>query len=36
MMHTDLDVYKSSMLLVKTVYTITKEFPKDELWGLIS
>lgn len=36
MMHTDLEVYKASMLLVKQVYELTKEFPKDELWGLTS
>lgn len=36
MMHTDLDVYKSSLLLVKTIYDLTKVFPKDEVWGLVS
>ncbi|MDD2228523.1 MAG: four helix bundle protein [Candidatus Cloacimonetes bacterium] len=36
MMHTELEVYKSSMLLVKEIYAITSEFPKDELWGLTS
>ncbi len=33
MMHTDLEVYKSSLLLVKEIYNITKEFPADEKWG---
>ena len=36
MMHTDLEVYKSSLLLVKEIYNITKDFPADEKWGLIS
>jgi len=36
MMHTDLEVYKSSMQLVCKVYKLTKDFPRDELWGLTS
>ncbi|MDD4309136.1 MAG: four helix bundle protein [Candidatus Cloacimonetes bacterium] len=36
MMHTDLEVYKASMLLVKNVYELSKEFPRDEIWGLTS
>ncbi len=36
MMHTELDVYKTSMLLVKEIYDLTSSFPKDEVWGLIS
>jgi len=36
MMHTDLEVYKSSMLLVKEIYHLTRDFPKDEMWGLVS
>jgi len=34
--HKDLDVWKVSLLLVKDVYTITKEFPVDERFNLIS
>lgn len=36
MMHTELEVYKSSMKLVKEIYAICKDFPRDELWGLTS
>lgn len=36
MMHTDLEVYKSSMLLVKEIYNLTMSFPRDEIWGLVS
>lgn len=36
MMHTDLEVYKSSMLLVKEIYGLTTNFPRDEIWGLVS
>ena len=32
----DLVVWQKSMELVTTVYTITKEFPKEELYALIS
>ena len=36
MMHTDTEVYKTSMQLVKAIYDLTCEFPSDEKWGLIS
>ncbi|PKN75451.1 MAG: four helix bundle protein [Candidatus Cloacimonetes bacterium HGW-Cloacimonetes-2] len=36
MMHTDLKVYQESILLVKDIYNLTKDFPKDEQWGLVS
>jgi len=36
MMHYDLDAYKSSMNLVKSIYQLTSSFPRDELWGLTS
>ncbi|GAG90469.1 unnamed protein product, partial [marine sediment metagenome] len=32
----DLVVWQKSMELVTTVYTITKEFPKEELYALTS
>ncbi|MEI9934066.1 MAG: four helix bundle protein [Ferruginibacter sp.] len=32
----ELDVWKSSMLLVKEVYQLTKKFPKEELYALTS
>ncbi len=32
----DLDVWKKSICLVKNIYLITKEFPKDEIYGLVS
>jgi len=31
-----LDVWKTSMILVKEVYNVTKNFPKEELYGLTS
>ncbi len=34
--HKDLDVYKKSMDLVEEIYSVTKEFPKAEKFGLIS
>ncbi len=34
--HKDLDVYKKSIELVKSVYAITGTFPKDELFGISS
>ena len=34
--HMDLDVWKQSMNLVVDIYAMTKNFPKDELYGLIS
>ena len=36
MMHRDMEVYKHSMLLVKDVYVLTKSFPKEEIYGLVS
>lgn len=36
MIHTDLEVYKASMLLVKHVYEISKSFPREEVYGLTS
>lgn len=32
----DLEVWKRSRALVKTIYELTKHFPKDELFGLTS
>jgi four helix bundle protein len=32
----ELDIWIKSRLLVKNVYLITKDFPKDELYGLVS
>ncbi|WP_341850012.1 four helix bundle protein [Kaistella rhinocerotis] len=32
--HKDLDVWKSSVELVTTVYLVTSEFPKEEIFGL--
>ncbi|WP_298766685.1 four helix bundle protein [uncultured Polaribacter sp.] len=34
MNYTDLDVWKYSRRLVKTVYLLTKSFPKEEIYGL--
>ena len=34
MNYTDLEVWKHSRELVKSVYIVTKSFPKDELYGL--
>lgn len=34
MNYTDLEVWKFSRELVKSVYILTKSFPKDELYGL--
>ena len=34
--HKDLDVWKKSMELVEMIYTWTKEFPQEELYGLSS
>lgn len=35
-MHKDMEVYKSSMLLVKYIYDLCSTFPKEEVYGLIS
>ena len=32
--HKDLEVWKNSINLVKEIYELTKEFPKEELYGL--
>ena len=34
--HKDLDVWKESMTLAKSIYSITAKFPKGELYGLTS
>lgn len=34
--HQDLLVWQKSMRLVETIYVITKDFPKEELYGLTS
>lgn len=34
--HKDLDVWKESMKLVMEVYKLTKIFPKDEIYTLVS
>jgi four helix bundle protein len=34
--HKDLDVWKKSVELVTEIYLVTKNFPKEELFGIIS
>ena len=34
--HKNLDAYKEALLLVNAIYDLTKIFPKDELYTLIS
>jgi four helix bundle protein len=34
--HKDLNVWKESMTLAKEVYRLTKNFPKEETFGLVS
>ena len=34
--HKNLDVYKISLKLIEEVYKVTKEFPKEELFVLVS
>jgi len=34
--HKDLDVWKKSIELVTEIYQVTKNFPKEELYGLTS
>ncbi len=34
--HKDLEVWKKSIGLVKSIYQITKNFPKEEIYGLTS
>ena len=34
--HKELDVWKSSIELTKTIYEETKKFPKEEIYGIVS
>jgi four helix bundle protein len=34
--HKDLEVWKKSIELTKNVYLVTKNFPKEEIYGLIN
>ena len=34
--HKDLDVWKNSIGFVTSIYKVTKSFPKEELYGLVS
>jgi four helix bundle protein len=34
--HKELDVWKKSMDFVENVYTLSRGFPKDEIYGLVS
>ena len=34
--HRKLEVWQRSMGLVKTIYELTREFPKEEIYGLSS
>jgi len=34
--HKDLDVWKEAMTLVKEIYEVTANFPKEETYGLVS
>lgn len=36
MKHQELEVWNKSMELVTSIYLITKNFPKEELYGLVS
>ncbi|MBO6087431.1 four helix bundle protein [bacterium] len=36
MKHQELEVWNRSMELVTNIYLITKDFPKEELYGLVS
>ena len=36
MNHKDLDIWKESIELTKKIYLITKNFPKEEIYGLTS
>lgn len=36
MMHNNLEVYKSSLALLKQIYEMTSQFPREEMWGLVS
>jgi four helix bundle protein len=34
--HKDLNVWKEAMSLAKDVYSLTRNFPKEEMYGLVS
>ena len=34
--HYNLQAWKAAMALVKDVYVLTREFPKEEVYGLVS
>lgn len=36
MNHEDLNVWKESMELAKNIYLVTKNFPRDEIYGITS
>ncbi len=36
MHHRDLEAWKESMDFVTEIYNLTRQFPKEELWGLTS
>jgi len=36
MKYTELDIWKESRKLVNDVYVLTKKFPKEELYGIVS
>jgi len=36
MLHTDLEVYKLGLVMVKNVYDYTGSFPREEIYGLTS
>ena len=36
MNHKELDVWKKSTLLAKRIYKLTREFPKEEIYGITS
>ena len=36
MLHTDLEVYKLGLVMVKNVYDYTGCFPREEIYGLTS
>jgi len=36
MNYKDIKVWKDSMKIVKNIYLITKSFPKDEIYSIIS
>ncbi|MBU0579792.1 MAG: four helix bundle protein [Candidatus Margulisbacteria bacterium] len=36
MNHKDLDAWKEAIELISLIYTITKKFPKEEIYGLVS